>query len=278
MEVLVIRADWRDDMEAWALTHFGVHRLPVRPSLLKLWVEIISVVLVAGGVFGELAIGVVITSINGTLRSQEATLQDDSGQLVALIDQEAAGANERASQADKKRLELENRIVDIFGTRQLTPGQSTDIVKKLSGLKGVKVDVFVFAIGNPYSATEVRNSKDFGRAVVHVLGDGAHMDAEGWLLDSCHGSGASNLVVAVTGNNGDDQKIAYRLIKAFPSSIGIDPVPEVYPPYCEKFSDLDKSRPNKRKHDAAISITIGSKISPLLTREMLEPVDEQGKP
>jgi len=105
------------------------------------------------------------------------------------------------------------------------------------------------------------------------------MDAEGWLLEDCHGSSASNVVVSVRQPSTDaDRTIALRVLKALQSEIGTDPEISDYPPYCAKYSDLEKSRPNKRKHDATISITIGRKISPLLTREMLEPTEERGKP
>jgi hypothetical protein len=151
-------------MEAWALTHFGVHRLQLRPSLLKLWVEIISVVLVAGGVFGELAIGVVITSINGTLRSQESTLRDDSSQLVVLIDHEAADANERASNADLKRIELEANVA----WRHLTDKQKREIGEKLHllTLRACLRSMGVLWLGYPRSHMRSR----LGTVVV---GDGA---------------------------------------------------------------------------------------------------------
>jgi hypothetical protein len=284
MEVLVIRADWRDDMEAWALMHFGVHRLPVRPSLLKLWVEIISVALVAGGVFGELAIGIVITSINGTLRSHEATLRGDSDQLIALVTREAAEAKDRASQADLKRIALENRIADIFGPRQLTSAQVALIAGRLKGrgMGGTKVDVYVYGVDNPYSLADFEDSHNVAIAVVRALA-AAKLDVGGWLLQSCWGASASNVVITTTGtgNAANAFAIGSGLIKAFQPEIGTDPNVEtnIFPPAgCQNVLDLDKRRPNHRKNDATITIVVGRKVQPILTREMLEPADEQKQP
>lgn len=190
-----------------------------------------------------------------------------------------ANARGDAARADIKRLELENRIADIFGPRRLTKVQSARIVKELGGLEGTKIDVYAFALGNPYDPTESRDSLNIARDVVSTLRD-AHIDAEGWLLGSCQGGAASNLVVSVTGNSSQDRKVASRLIEAFRHEIGTYPEIGAYSPSapCTKFSDLDIGGPNKRKHDAAISITIGRKINPLLTRGMLEPPDGPEEP
>jgi len=181
--------------------------------------------------------------------------------------------------ANLKRVELENKMVDTFGPRQLTASQSASIETKLAGLKGAKIDVYVLALGNPYSRTESDDSKKFGVALVRTLRS-AHMDAEGWLLESCNGGSVSNLVVSVTGNSSDDRKIASQVLNAFPPEVGLYPEVQNESPstVCTRFSDLDETRPNKRNHDATISIAVGRKISPLLTREMLEPDDEQNKP
>lgn len=93
MELWVIRHEWRDDMEAWALANFGVLRSPGRPSIAKLAVEIGSVVLIAVGVMGELGVGIKLTYINvqirgksAELRSRNAELRTASDRLVALLD------------------------------------------------------------------------------------------------------------------------------------------------------------------------------------------------
>jgi hypothetical protein len=76
LELWVIRHDWRDEMEAWALGHFGIVRIPGRPSLLKLRIEIASVLLITLGVAGELVVGIQISSINGKLRGKSVEEQE----------------------------------------------------------------------------------------------------------------------------------------------------------------------------------------------------------
>jgi hypothetical protein len=192
---------------------------------------------------------------------------------------ELDAANARATEADSKRVALQTRILDIFGARQLTAEQSAGVAKKLARLKGTKVDVYVFKFGNPYSRTDFGHDSDLAVALVHAL-RGAGIDAEAWLLESCQDSGASNLVVGVVGNDPHNHKIAKRIADALPAEIGVWPVvePNFFAVTCAKFSPLDPSMLNKRTHEAKISIAIGKKINPVLTREMLEPSDEQRKP
>lgn len=96
LEWWVIRRDFREEMETWALGHFGVIRSAPRPSVGKLVVEIASVALIVLGIFGELGIGLAIASINSSLRaknaelrSKNAELRSDSDQLVALVSKQA---------------------------------------------------------------------------------------------------------------------------------------------------------------------------------------------
>ena len=103
MELWVVLHDWREEWETFAIWRFiGVTRSPSRPDRPKLWVEVISVVLIAVGVAGELGIGVEISHINGAirgkaseLRTKNAELRRDSDQLVALV-------NERAGNLEKR--------------------------------------------------------------------------------------------------------------------------------------------------------------------------------
>ena len=199
---------------------------------------------------------------------------------IAGVRQETADALESAKIADLKRVELENRMVDIFGRRQLTTEQSARIVKRLAGLEGAKIDVYVYGVDNPYAISDFEDPRKIGVEVVRIL-QRAHMDAAGWLLKDCHGSWATGLVIATTGDNTEDTRIGSQLIKAFQRETGTDPNVEksLSPPnWCTTTSDLDKSAPNKRQHDAKISIIVGKKFAPILTREMLEPTDEENKP
>src|ERR1039458_6393944 len=135
MELWVIRHEYRDEMEAWALAHFGVLRSPGRPSATKLRVEVGSVLLITIGVMGELGAGIEITSINGVLRgksaelrSKNAELRSKSDQLLALVTQQAGEAKDSAliakasakaagiaaSKAQKKADEVENKAADLL--------------------------------------------------------------------------------------------------------------------------------------------------------------------
>ncbi|HEX4019813.1 MAG TPA: hypothetical protein VHX63_01595 [Acidobacteriaceae bacterium] len=255
--ILDHRKDWREWFEGQTA---GVVSLPSKPSLFKLTLEILSVVFVVAGVSGEL----VIDSRLGTL---ETNVQDNN-------DQRVSGATDRATVADTKRVQLENRMLDIFGPRYFTSVQSAYVVKHLAGLKGVKIDVFVLALGNSSaSGGDSDDPADFARTVVQLL-RAAHMDAEGWVVSSCFGGSASgfNVSLHLPGSVGD-RKIASEVLNAFRPNVATyrEVLPTSSGDFCQAFSPLAPSRPNTRKHDAAVSITIGTKVQPILTREMLEP-------
>lgn len=129
MEFWVIWNEHREDMETWALTCFGINR-SLRPSAKRVFVEYVSVALVAGGIIGELSIGIYIATINSQLRNVDAELRSkneilrsDSDQLVALVNQEASAANERAAKDEKDLAELQQaslpRNIDV---RKLAAG------------------------------------------------------------------------------------------------------------------------------------------------------------
>jgi hypothetical protein len=165
-----------------------------------------------------------------------------------------------------------NRIVDIFGPRH-PERHAADIVKSLTGLESTKIDVYIEDVGDPPDSPEFKDSLKTGSAVLRLL-EAAHMNAEGWILNSCQGGHAEGLNVTLAWNaNNNDRKIAQQVLDSFPHELGtFSTVQDASPiAVCNKFSDLDSGKPNDRQPDAAISITIGRKINPILTREMLEP-------
>jgi hypothetical protein len=272
-------------VEYWDPIHEFIEELG-RPAAAFPWrrlKELVGGILITLGVAGELAFTYFAARIETALRINNAKIVGLLNNTAAEAEKKAAEATDRASQADLKRVELENRIADIFGPRRLTAEQSARITGKLAALRGVKIDVYALAVDNPYTLGDSSDSLNIASVVLRIL-SAAHIDAEGWLLESCNGGGASNVVVCVRPDKSAsqlavDRKIASQVIKAFRPEIGTSPEIGDSPPlFCTNFSDLDKSRPNKGQHDAAISITIGRKINPLLTREMLEPVDGQKKP
>jgi hypothetical protein len=104
LELWVIRHGWRDEMQEWAVWYFiGVDRFPREPSVIKLRVEIASVLLIGIGIAGELGTGVEIALINGKvrgksseLRSKGDELRSASDQLLALVTQQAGEAKDSA--------------------------------------------------------------------------------------------------------------------------------------------------------------------------------------
>jgi len=211
------------------------------------------------------------------LRAVDSGLSEIDGKIA---DWRKRDADWRIQEADLKRVALANRILDIFGPRQLTAEQSARIVARLADLKGVKIDVYVYGVDNPYVISDFEDSRKIGVEVLRIL-KRAHMNATGWILKDCHGSWATGLVIATTGDDAEDTRIGSQVIKALQGETGTDPNVEkfLFPPnWCTTASDLDESAPNKRQHDAKISIIVGRKFTPILTREMLEPEDEQKKP
>jgi hypothetical protein len=120
MELLVIRHDWRDEMEAWALAYFWAVRSPGKPSITKRRLEVTSVLLVGLGIAGELGIGIKITIINLDLRGKSAELRSKgdelrskSDQLLALVTQKAGDAKTSAKNAHDEADEAKRKAGDV---------------------------------------------------------------------------------------------------------------------------------------------------------------------
>jgi hypothetical protein len=122
LEFWVIWREYRDERVAWRR---ATVRSPEKPSIKKLLIEFLGVLLIAGGIAGELAIGIRITSINGQLRTMNAELRTKSDHLVALLDQETEGLK-----AENLRLEA------IIAPRSLSLDQQgwiADALRKFQG-------------------------------------------------------------------------------------------------------------------------------------------------
>lgn len=234
---------------------------------------------------GWMMAGLVIAAIAALWLALTTRLTIVRQRELALAQGELDSAKEgqlqlQLSLTEARRIAFGNRILDIFGPRQLTVAQSSEIVRKLAGLQGTKIDVYVEDIGDPPDSPEFKDSVKTALAVLRIL-DAAHMNAEGWVMNSCQGGHAEALNVTIASIASDnDRKIAQKVLDSFPHELGAFSVVQNGSPaeICTQFSDLDKNRPNKRKPDATISITIGRKINPLLTREMLESPGEQNEP
>lgn len=151
LELWVIRHDWHDEWEIFAIWHFvGVTRSPSRPPRLKLWIEVASVLLIGIGIAGELGTGIEVALINGVLRGKSAELRSKgdelrstSDQLLALVTEQAGDAENSAKTA-REAADRAKEVADAADTRAksveatakkldvrlTTAGQKLDTVEK----------------------------------------------------------------------------------------------------------------------------------------------------
>ena len=92
LEIFVVIHDHGKEINEWRVSEL----IPKGPSLIKLGIEIASIILVIAGVMGEFGVGLSISSINGQLRAKSAELRSKSDQLLALVTQQAGEAKDSA--------------------------------------------------------------------------------------------------------------------------------------------------------------------------------------
>jgi hypothetical protein len=269
----------------WLLRFRDIEREETREAK-RSWIvplAALGLLIIVAGIIAETYCEGKVSDVDALLRAHESDKITAAEGEAATATRDAGEANGRASEADLKRVALKNRILDTFGPRRMTSAQSAETTKKLLGLTGVQVDVFVVDFIDAPNSAEFKDSVSMGRSIQDTL-NAANLDAEGWIVDSCvEGTGAQGLSVAVHfGSATMDEYVAGKILAAFPPALRFVNKVENFEPasYCKKFSGLiPTGRPNKRKPGTAkIMIVIGAKTQPLLTREMLEPEDEQKKP
>lgn len=96
-EIVGIVWGYRDDLRDWQR---GIIRPPDRPSVGKLWFEIVATLLVVAGIFGEAGASLKLALINSQLRSITSELRSKSDQLLALVTQEAGSSVYSADKAN----------------------------------------------------------------------------------------------------------------------------------------------------------------------------------
>jgi hypothetical protein len=186
-----------------------------------------------------------------------------------FLKKQLGDATKLAAQADLSRNNLQNRILDIFGSRGFRPDQTVRIVKALAGLTGEKIDVFVVDPGNAFTSSD--DSIPLGHELLRTLRM-AGMDAHGWIMSSCFGVQAMN-VTLFTLPSGKRIKIASRVRDALSPEIPTASAVGNSAPYCRTVVPLEKEDSEKQwkgMNENTIGIAIGSKIQPILTREMLD--------
>jgi polyhydroxyalkanoate synthesis regulator phasin len=151
MEFWVIWREYCNERKAWAL---GTICAPEKPSLTQFAVATLSVLLITGGIVGELWVGIKITSFNGVLRSKNAELRSDSDQLLALVTQQAGGAAQSAKtahdEASMARQEADSFEQDIVSAKKQAADaeshlanalqQAADAEREVIRLRGVMAD------------------------------------------------------------------------------------------------------------------------------------------
>jgi hypothetical protein len=110
-----------EDKTAWAFSFFGVSKSPEKPRFIKKYgVELASVILVAGGVAGEVGAGLMIESKNAALRaidiklrSANSELRSKSDQLLAVITEEAGDAAKSAKSAHEELTAVKQEVTKL---------------------------------------------------------------------------------------------------------------------------------------------------------------------
>ncbi len=133
MEILVLQEDHNEEIEGWHLCKL----IPNKPSLRKLGLEIVSILLVTIGILGELGVGLWVSHINGQLRIKTEELRGESDQLIVLVTQQVGDANGMAiasrqavAQAQTIIRTLEGEVAAL-SPRTLSPKQQLDIGEAL---------------------------------------------------------------------------------------------------------------------------------------------------
>jgi hypothetical protein len=256
VEVITVVMEYRSELHEYLR---GTIRSPEKPKIWMFALNLLGATLVAIGVAGEFSIHVQAGSV-------ETNLRNANMELSVLFETQAAEAN-------LKTEKLRSRILQAFGPRELNEVQAERITKKLSKLAGVQVDVFTFALGNPWTKTEYEESMRLARAILRAL-TAARMDAAGWVAGggACVGS-ASNVVVGISPSGPRDLVIPAEIMEALKPEVPTFPEFDLsgldLEAYCPSIKPLDASRPNKHKPNAVIRIIIGRSIPPILTPEIL---------
>jgi hypothetical protein len=163
LELLVIRHEWNEKDEDWALGHFGIRREALKPSIKDFRWQVAAVLLVTLGIGGEFGIGLKIRSIDSRVRASSAELRSKSDQLLALTTELAGDAATSARTAHdelstvrteagtiKTQLEAVSKRAKVIGLQlnfrgaraELLNGRSIEILRKgLKPFSGQKVEI-----------------------------------------------------------------------------------------------------------------------------------------
>src|ERR1035441_2596687 len=135
IEIVVVILDHRKEVKEWRVSEL----IPEGPSLIKLGMEIASIILVIAGVMGEFGVGLNISSKNGQLRAKSAELRSKSDQLLALVTQQAGNAEDSAKGARK---EADSLKADIVSAKQQAADAESHLADALQRAANAEAELY----------------------------------------------------------------------------------------------------------------------------------------
>jgi hypothetical protein len=237
MELWVLWHDRREDMHLWR--RGTVCWPPEKPWLTKYIVELVSILLITGGIVAELWAGARITEINGSLRSIGAELRSKSDQLLALVTQEAGDAQTSAKgAADAASLaqgRADRAIADAGEAERTTEklrAQADAINKDLADARKFTNQVARLTSPRHLDGQKlVSFLKDRPKARVELLYNPNDCEAYSFAMDIFHWLGAGM---------GDRKGAGWEVSapRPIPPSLGTPPTDSVDAPPCMRFGGV----------------------------------------
>lgn len=132
VEVGWVVRDWLHDLRDFER---GTIHPPNRPEGSDLFWGLFGSVLVTAGILGELLVGIEAGKV-------EAEMRDTTGKLVALVNEKAGKANERAAELERESLLLQKQLIAQGSRSVLLWGRRRkDLVEKLKPFAGQKAEI-----------------------------------------------------------------------------------------------------------------------------------------
>lgn len=227
LEFWLIWREYRNEKRSWAR---GTICSPEKPSLKQFVVAVLSVLLITGGIVGELWVSIRVTSINGTLRSKNAELRSESDQLLALLTRQAGDAaasariarehlqavetqsgaiQERLIRASKQLSEIEERV-RVQGPRwRILSENKATFVQEMKAFNGIRLTVISCGASSPIEqwVTEQKLLELLGKG---EIGAGWNTGYDSW--NECPSTTSNGLEIILNSIADEDLKKAARAL------------------------------------------------------------------
>jgi hypothetical protein len=138
LEIFVIRQEWNEKYEDWALGHFGIRRDALKPSIKDFRWAVAAVLLVTLGIAGEFGIGLEIRGIDSRIRASSAELRSKSDQLLALTTQLAGDAATSARAAHQELDEVQTSLSQAKRDVNSVKSETKEAKGELAQLKSLE--------------------------------------------------------------------------------------------------------------------------------------------